>query len=324
VEDLLWRCLKVFTRKADTTFNYEEVLLLIDNQLKRVNDNTLLQLAIALESLANQLAPLNYSSPAAEQLIKTLAATLDLSHGSSKQVLGAIKALAHIAPAAYVKRVFDKNIEKLIQNAEAKVMNKEEQKNLKNLEILMAVNSAIDLCDPSVATVFRLSREELLLRLVDGLLAVGGTFQKKGYKYLFETLAAAPRSLYLEVLEMFESEMKVESGAKHHRLAVIGRLWGWLLSGGLDENLERMISFIKTHLPEILLSVRDHNKGARNEGVRLMSEFTETMEQVGLTENFVETVCAGLVVDRSEMKLATLGGIGVIIGKGYCTEEMFK
>jgi hypothetical protein len=85
-----------------------------------------------------------------------------------------------------------------------------------------------------------------------------------------------------------------------------------------------MISFIKTHLPEILLSVRDHNKGARNEGVRLMSEFTETMEQVGLTENFVETVCAGLVVDRSEMKLATLGGIGVIIGKGYCTEEMFK
>jgi hypothetical protein len=47
-------------------------------------------------------------------------------------------------------------------------------------------------------------------------------------------------------------------------LSVIGKLWSWLRSGGLEENLEKIIGFIKTHLPEILLSLRDHNKGARN------------------------------------------------------------
>jgi hypothetical protein len=41
---------------------------------------------------------------------------------------------------------------------------------------------------------------------------------------------------------------------------------------------------------------------------------------MGLIENFVETVCAGLIGERSEMKLATLTGLGFIIGKGYCTE----
>jgi hypothetical protein len=38
----------------------------------------------------------------------------------------------------------------------------------------------------------------------------------------------------------------------------------------------------------------------------------------------VEIVCAGLVGERSEMKLATLNGLAIILGKGYCTEEMFK
>jgi hypothetical protein len=65
--------------------------------------------------------------------------------------------------------------------------------------------------------------------------------------------------------------------------------------------------------------LRDHNKGARNEGIRIMDEFTDAMEEMELTESFVESVCAGLVGERSEMKLATLTGLGVIIGKGYCT-----
>jgi hypothetical protein len=64
----------------------------------------------------------------------------------------------------------------------------------------MAINSSIDLCDPAVATAYRLSREELLLKLVVNLIGTGGHFQKKGYKYLSESLATAPRSLYLEVI----------------------------------------------------------------------------------------------------------------------------
>jgi hypothetical protein len=138
--------------------------------------------------LASILAPLRYRSPAAEQLIKTLATTLDISSGSAKQVSTAIKGLSRLAPPDYIKRVFDKNIEKLISLAESKSLAKEEGKNLKNLEILMAVNSSIDLSDTAVTTNYRLSREELLLKLVGELINSSGIFQKKGYKYLNETL----------------------------------------------------------------------------------------------------------------------------------------
>lgn len=64
----------------------------------------------------------------------------------------------------------------------------------------MAVNGSINLCDPSVTTKYRISREELLLRLVSCLIKSTGSFQKKGYKYINETLPAAPQSLYLEIL----------------------------------------------------------------------------------------------------------------------------
>lgn len=65
IEDLLWRTAKVFSRKVDTSANYEQVLTLIDNQLKNANDSTQQQLARALEHLAEALGPLNYRSPAA-------------------------------------------------------------------------------------------------------------------------------------------------------------------------------------------------------------------------------------------------------------------
>jgi hypothetical protein len=110
----------------------------------------------------------------------------------------------------------------------------EEEKNLKNLEILMAVNSAIDLQDPSVTTKFRLSREELVLKLVTILINTTGIFQKKGYKYLSDVLLSSPKSLFLEILELFENTFKVENGSKHYRLSVISKLWNWLKAGGLE------------------------------------------------------------------------------------------
>ena len=120
----------------------------------------------------------------------------------------------------------------------------------------MSVNSAIDLQDPSVSTKYKISREELVLRLVTALINTKGLFQKKGYKYLSEVLSAAPKSFYLSILKLFESEIKVEVGAKNFRLSVISKLWNWLKAGNVEENLENMISFIKNHLPEILLSLR--------------------------------------------------------------------
>lgn len=97
----------------------------------------------------------------------------------------------------------------------------------------MAVNAAINLSDPSITSKYRVSREELLLKLVTCLLNSSGIFQKKGYKYLSETLSAAPKSFFLEILELFESTFKVENGSKYYRLNVISKLWAWLKSGGL-------------------------------------------------------------------------------------------
>jgi hypothetical protein len=48
----------------------------------------------------------------------------------------------------------------------------------------MAVNGSINLFDPSVTTKYRISREELLLKLVNTLIKSTGSFQKKGYKYI--------------------------------------------------------------------------------------------------------------------------------------------
>ncbi len=61
----------------------------------------------------------------------------------------------------------------------------------------MAVNSSIDLKDPSVTTIFKISREELVFRLVSAMISHKGHYQKKGYKYLSEALMTAPRSSYL-------------------------------------------------------------------------------------------------------------------------------
>ena len=64
--------------------------------------------------------------------------------------------------------------------------------------------------------------------------------------------------------------MKVEAGSRYFRLGVISKLWNWLKAGGFEDNLENLISFIKNHLPEILLSLREQNKGAREEAMRLV------------------------------------------------------
>ena len=47
-------------------------------------------------------------------MIKVLAKILDVNKGTARQILRAIQGLAKIASPDYVKRVFDKNIENLI------------------------------------------------------------------------------------------------------------------------------------------------------------------------------------------------------------------
>jgi hypothetical protein len=151
--------MRPFTKIIDHNVNYEKVFGVIEGELTKVSESTLNQLAQGLEHLSEILLEQNYQSKGAELLIKALAGILDIQNANGKQILNAIQGLSKIASPDYVKRVFDKNIEKLISLGEEKTLQKEENKNLKNLEILMAVNSAIDLRDPSVTTKFQISRE---------------------------------------------------------------------------------------------------------------------------------------------------------------------
>ena len=119
IEELLWRCMRPFTRALDMRINYEEVFILIEGELKNVSDNTLNQLALAMEHLSNILAEPDYKSKGAENLIKALASILNIKSNSSKQILKAIQGLSKISSPEYIKRVFDKNIEKMITLGEA-------------------------------------------------------------------------------------------------------------------------------------------------------------------------------------------------------------
>ena len=114
VEEMLWRCMRPFTKVIDYNINYEQVFSLIEGELNNVSESTLIQLSLALEHLSEILIPQQYKSKGAEQLIKTLASILTVNNGSSRQILKAIQGLSKISSPEYVKRVFDKNIEKLI------------------------------------------------------------------------------------------------------------------------------------------------------------------------------------------------------------------
>jgi hypothetical protein len=65
---------------------------------------------------------------------------------------------------------------------------------MKNLEILIAISCGINFNDPTVISSYRVSKEELVIKLIQYLLAEKNLFQKKGYKYIMETINRMPES----------------------------------------------------------------------------------------------------------------------------------
>lgn len=97
---------------------------------------------------------------------------------------------------------------------------------MKNLEILIAVSNGINFYDPSVVLPFRVSREELVIKLIGELIADTNFFQKKAYKYILETLPLMGRSYLTEVVDLLEAHHhKILLASKHYRLAILMHLW---------------------------------------------------------------------------------------------------
>jgi hypothetical protein len=100
--------------------------------------------------------------------------------------------------------VFEKNIVKLLEACEKQTINSDDtiQANLKNLEILMAVCSGINFNDPTVLSSYRISKEELVVKLVQYLISEKNIFQKKGYKFILETIHNMPESFTREIVDL--------------------------------------------------------------------------------------------------------------------------
>jgi hypothetical protein len=77
--------------------------------------------------------------------------------------------------------------------------------NLKNMEILIAVSNGINFYDPSVIAPYQVSREELVVRLIGDLVAENTVFQKKAYKYMFETIGLMGQGYLNEVIGLLEA-----------------------------------------------------------------------------------------------------------------------
>lgn len=98
--------------------------------------------------------------------------------------------------------MFEKNIVKLLEACDKQTINSDEtvKTNLKNMEILMSVCTGINFNDPSVISSYRICKEELVVKLIQFLIAEKNIFQKKGYKFILETINNMPQSFTQEII----------------------------------------------------------------------------------------------------------------------------
>ncbi len=68
----------------------------------------------------------------------------------------------------------------------------------------MAICPGIDFTDPTVIEPYRISREEVLLKLARELLCGSVLYQKKGYKLVYLVLGYMPSSFRQEITEILE------------------------------------------------------------------------------------------------------------------------
>lgn len=169
-----------------------------------------------------------------------LAKTLDKDKSNAKQILRAIKYLSKIADKKYLNRVFDKNITKIIDEKQKDLLMKEEHlaNNLKNIEILIAVSHGIDFTDSTVVQPFRVSREELVLKLIEMMMPLENLFQKKAYKFIFEIMPVMGSSFLVDIVDFLSAyEHQIMPASKHYRMGILTIIWKNI--SATDDNLNK-------------------------------------------------------------------------------------
>mgnify|MGYP000893381796 CR=1 FL=1 len=120
--------------------------------------------------------------------------------------------------------------------------------NLKNLEILIAISKGINFYDTAVVAPYRISREELVVKLIGELIAEDSLFQKKAYKYIFETIGLMGEGYLNEVIDLLEANQhRILAASKHYRLAILMHLWTRLSQN--EDKINESFEFMKKYLP---------------------------------------------------------------------------
>ena len=63
--------------------------------------------------------------------------------------------------------------------------------------------------------------------------------------------------------------------------------------------------------------MKEPNQRTRKQANYLFESFCNKLNNLGLMQNFIEMICAGLASDALEMKLATLNALSTIYEKKY-------
>lgn len=109
---------------------------MIEKQLQLSNENGhTVNLLMSIEILCQNLRKLKYQSSISQKIISKLAKLCDFNLTYANQILSSIAALATISKKAYLDRVFEKNIFKLLEQKAKGTINHADQvdNNMKNL-----------------------------------------------------------------------------------------------------------------------------------------------------------------------------------------------
>lgn len=102
--------------------------------------------------MSKNLKSSEYVSSWPENLIKQFAKLINMEEkpSLSSHLLNAIKALSLICESSYLYNSFDRNIKKIMQSKKNNTLSEDQSKQLKNLEILIAVTNGINFNDKTV------------------------------------------------------------------------------------------------------------------------------------------------------------------------------
>jgi ribosomal RNA-processing protein 12 len=179
----------------------------------------------------------------------------------------------------------------------------------------MAISRGVNFNDTRIISTGK-SKEEAVLQLINSLVtSADGTLQKKGYKFLSQAVGFMPGDFLTEALGLLDLKTPVQVYSKGYRLQLLRTIWQRLGYDAESADVEDVLGFLKTYLPEVIMGLRSANSRLRRQTASFYEAILVKMEQLGVLENFVEMVCAGLAANSVQTKTDTVHALELALAK---------